>query len=96
MKLGLKVIAPGVVGLGAAGIACASTVAQSLGVAGLLHSSGAAILSSVGVGGSGYIAGTIGGAAATGFLVASAPLVIGTAAAVALGGIGVAVRNILK
>lgn len=41
-------------------IAGASTVAETAGVAAVVHSSGAAILTSVGAGGTGYIAGTAG------------------------------------
>jgi len=64
--------------------ASASTVAASTGLASLTHSSGAVILSSVGAGGTGYIAGTLGGATAAvlGFFSAPAAVITGTVIAV--------------
>jgi alpha-beta hydrolase superfamily lysophospholipase len=73
----------------AVGTAAASvgTVASTAGVAAVAHSSGAAILTTVGVGGTGYVAGTLGGAAATtlGFL--SAPVVVVGSAALGVAGL---------
>lgn len=76
MTLNLGVVAPVVAGVSGAGIAAASTVVKSLGISALLHSSNAAIFSSVGAGGTGYIAGTIGGMAATSLAIVSSPVVI--------------------
>lgn len=74
----------------AVGAAAASvgTIAGTAGVAAVAHSSGAAILTTVGVGGTGYVAGTLGGAAATtlGFL--SAPVVVAGAATLGVAGAG--------
>ncbi len=78
----------GVVGTAMAG---ASGAAGAAGISALTHSSGAAILSSVGVGGTGYIAGTLGGAAATGLAFVSTPAVIAVGAAVAVGAVGTVV-----
>lgn len=76
--------------LAAAGalVASGSTIASTTGLAALSHSSGAAILSSVGVGGTGYLAGTLGGIGATalGFLSAPAVIIGGTVVAVGAGG----------
>jgi hypothetical protein len=65
-------------------IASTSTAAQAGGVMAVMHSSGGVILTSVGTGGTGYIAGTLGTAAATGLAVVSSPAVI-------VGAIGTAV-----
>lgn len=65
-------------------VAAPGAIANGAGIAALTHSSGAAILSSVGVGGTGYLAGTL-GTVATVFGVLSSPLVFGTGAVVALG-----------
>ena len=69
--------------------ASAGTLASSAGVAAVTHSSGATILTSVGVGGTGYLAGTLGGAGATALGFLSAPVVMAGAATVGVGGLGV-------
>lgn len=69
-------------------VAGASTLVGTAGVAAVAHSSGAAILTSVGVGGTGYLAGTLGGVGATTLGVASAPAVIAGAATVGVAGVG--------
>lgn len=73
-----------------AGIASAKLIASSAGIAAVHHASGGMILSSVGAGGTGYLAGTLGtvGAAALGFV--STPAVI-VASAMVAGGAGVTV-----
>ena len=68
-------------------VASASSVASMAGYAAVAHSSGAVILSSVGVGGTGYIGM---GMAATGLAVVSSPIVIGGAAVFATGAAAVA------
>lgn len=69
-------------------VASASTLAGTAGVAAVAHSSGAAILTSVGAGGTRYLAGTLGGAGATALGLISAPVVIAGAATVAVAGAG--------
>ena len=71
-----------------AAVAGAGTAASTAGIASVAHSSGAAILTSVGVGGTGYIAGTLGGAGATALGFVSSPVVVGAAALAAVGGGG--------
>lgn len=63
-------------------VAGASTVASAIGVAAVPHVSGSAILTSVGVGGTGYVAGTLGSIGAVALSIVSAPAVIITAASV--------------
>ena len=75
-------------GIGAT-VSTAGAAANAVGVAAVAHSSGAAILTSVGVGGTGYVAGTVGGAAATALAFVSSPAVIVGAAAVTVVGAGV-------
>jgi hypothetical protein len=53
---------------------------RSFGFAAVTHSSGAPILTSVGVGGTGYIAGTIGGVVATSLAAPTLPIVLGIGA----------------
>lgn len=71
-------------------IAGASKVAGSLGVAAVPHVSGAAIATSVGVGGTGFIAGTLGTISAGALAIVSAPAVIAGAAGLAVIGGGAA------
>jgi len=79
-------------GVAAAGtmVASASTVVGSLGVAAVPHVSGAAIATSVGAGGTGFIAGTLGTIGAGALSIVSAPAVIVGAAGVAVVGGGTA------
>lgn len=70
--------------MGAAG-ASGSTLANSAGLAALSHSSGGVILSSIGIGGTGYLAGTLGGIVATVLSVLSLPAVIGAGSLLAIG-----------
>ena len=76
-------------GIAAAGtaVASASTAAGIAGVAAVPHVSGGAIVTSVGVGGTGFIAGTLGTIGATALSIVSAPAVIvGAAGAAVVGG----------
>lgn len=68
--------------------ATAGAAANAAGFAAVAHSSGAVILTSVGAGGTGYIAGTLGSMGAVALGIASAPAVIigGTIVAVGAGG----------
>lgn len=79
-------------GIAAAGtaVASASSVAAAAGVAAVKHASGAAIATSIGTGGAGYIAGTLGTIGAAALSAVSAPAVIATAAGVAVVGGGTA------
>lgn len=71
-------------------VAGSSTAAGSFGVAALPHVSGSAILSSVGAGGTGYIAGTLGTLGAGALSIVSTPAVIVGAAGLAIVGGGTA------
>ena len=76
-------------GVAAAGtiVASASTVVGSLGVAAVSHVSGAAIATSVGAGGTGFITGTLGTIGAGALSIVSAPaVIIGAAGAAVVGG----------
>ena len=74
-----KAQAAALVGAGViAAAASAKAIAATAGIAALEHSSGAFILSAVGVGGTGYIASTIGGAGVTALGWLSAPVVVPT------------------
>jgi hypothetical protein len=77
-------------------VATASTVAKTVGVAAVPHAAGGAILTSVGAGGTGFLAGTLGSLAAGALAVVSAPAVIVGAAAVAVAGAGTAGYCYLK
>ncbi len=66
-------------------VASVGSIASAAGVSAVAHSSGAAILTSVGVGGTGYVAGTLGGLAASALAVVSSPAVIAGAAVAAVG-----------
>lgn len=81
--------AAGVVAAGTM-VASASTVAGTLGLAAGPHVSGAAIASSVGVGGTGFLAGTLGTISTSALAIVSAPAVIATAVGVAVVGGGTA------
>ena len=80
----------GSIGATGAVVASASTVAEAAGLAAVPHVSGAAIATSVGVGGTGFIAGTLGTIGATALSIVSAPAVIAGAAGVAVVGGGTA------
>ena len=82
-------VAGGVAAAGTA-VASASTIAGVAGVAAVPYVTGTAILTSVGVGGTGYIAGTLGTIFATSLLVASSPAVIAGAIGVSVVGGGTA------
>lgn len=89
-NIGTKVCEKAAAGAAAVGslAASGSAIAGAAGLAALPHSSGAAILSSVGAGGTGYLAGTLGGVGATALGILSAPAVIigGTVVAAGAGG----------
>ena len=70
--------------IGSGLVASASSTASLAGYAAVTHSSGAWIISSVGVGGTGYIAGTY-GVVGAGLATVGLPVVIGSAAVLGTG-----------
>ena len=88
-KVGLCEKAGGAIATAGAVVGGMPAAVAAAGVAAVPHVSGAAILSSVGVGGTGYIAGTLGGIGATALAAAGSPVVIAGAAVAVVGGAGV-------
>lgn len=76
-------------GVGAT-VAGTSTAVGMAGTAAVPHAAGGFILSSVGVGGTGYIAGTLGGIGATFLAAVSSPVLIAGAVGVTIGAGGTA------
>ena len=86
--IGLCEKAGGAIATAGAVVSGIPAAAAAAGVAAVPHAAGGAILTSVGVGGTGYIAGTLGGVGATALAVASSPVVIAGAAVAVVGGAG--------
>lgn len=87
-KVGLCEKAGGAIATVGAVVSGIPAAAAAAGVAAVPHAAGGAILTSVGAGGTGYIAGTLGGVGATALAAASSPVVIAGAAVAVVGGAG--------
>ena len=87
-KVGLCEKAGGAIATAGAVVSGIPAAAAAAGVAAVPHAAGGAILTSVGTGGTGYIAGTLGGVGATALAAASSPVVIAGAAVAVVGGAG--------
>lgn len=95
-KLGVCEKLGGVAVAAGTAAAAAKAAASAAGVAAVAHSSGTMLLTSVGVGGTGYIAGTLGGIGATALAALSSPVVIVVGAATAVAGGGAATYCLIK
>lgn len=87
-KVGLCEKAGGAIATAGAAVSGIPAAAAAAGVAAVPHAAGGAILTSVGAGGTGYIAGTLGNIGATALAAASSPVVIAGAAVAVVGGAG--------